>query len=80
MFKVFVFTQENCDKCVELKEKIVNRDYDFEIEYIDDVDILKKHQISAVPVILFKDGEIELDRKYGVIDSFKLIELCNKLR
>lgn len=80
MFKVFVFTQENCDKCVQLKEKIFNRNYDFEIEYIDDVDILKKHQINAVPVILFKDGDVELDRKYGVIDSFKLIELCNKLR
>lgn len=73
--RVVLATSKTCGPCHVLKSKLKKENLTVEtLEFEDNIDFFKEHQIKAVPKLLIFEGDELTDTIQGIEDIFSKIK------
>ena len=78
MIKYMVFTTPTCPNCPAVKEYLSSQEKikgDFvDASTSDGLDLARKHEVTAVPTVIFFQDDKEINRAFSKEETQKIIE------
>lgn len=83
-FNVILFKDSNCDLCKLMQEELMNNSPNADVtilhvKYFYSREIAVKENITEYPTIIIYNGENEITRRSGFIDTQTINEILKKI-